>query len=76
MAPLIVTCAITGDHGKSDNPNLPTTAEEQGAAAAEVAAAGAAIIHIHGRKRTDPTAGSTDPEDYLRINAAIRECPG
>lgn len=73
MAPLIVTCAITGDHSKRDNPSLPTTAEEQGAAAAEVEAAGAAIVHIHGRKRTDPTAGSIDPEDFLRINAAIRE---
>lgn len=72
MPPLIITCAVTGDHSRNDNPNLPQTAEEQARAAAEVVAAGAAIVHIHGRSKEDPAKGSNQPEVYRDINAAIR----
>jgi 3-keto-5-aminohexanoate cleavage enzyme len=70
--PLIITCAITGDHQQTSNPNLPVTLEEQVASAIEAAAAGASIIHIHGRQADDPTLAATDPARYREINDAIR----
>ena len=72
MPPLIITCATTGSFTKADNPNLPQTAEEQAETAAQVQGAGAAIIHIHGRRADDPTKASNDADQYRIINAAIR----
>ena len=34
MPPLIISCAITGDHQNTENPNLPRSGEEQAEAAA------------------------------------------
>lgn len=72
MPPLIITCAVTGEHQKHENPNVPVTAEEQAAEAAAVFAAGAQIVHIHGREADDPTRGSNDPARYRTINALMR----
>jgi 3-keto-5-aminohexanoate cleavage enzyme len=72
MPPLIITCAITGDHSQENNPNLPQTADEQAQTAADVVAAGAAIVHIHGRSKEDPAQGSNQAEVYRDINAAMR----
>ncbi len=48
--PVIITCAITGAiHTPSMSPNLPVTAKDIVASAAEAAKAGAAILHLHGR---------------------------
>lgn len=76
-APVIVTCAITGDQRKARNPALPVTLAEQVAAAKDAQAEGAAIVHIHGRDPDDPHRGSLDPARYAEINDAIREAvPG
>lgn len=72
MPPLIITCAVTGGHQKEENPGVPVSAEEQAEAAAAVYAAGARIIHIHGRQADDPTQSSNDPERYREINALMR----
>ncbi len=72
LPPLIITCAITGDHQKSQNLNLPVTLDEQVAAAVEAADAGASIIHIHGRRADDPTQPAKDAARYREINDAIR----
>lgn len=72
MPPLIITCAVTGSHQKSQNPAVPTSAEEQAEEAARIYAAGASIIHIHGRQAADPTQRSDEPERYYEINAMIR----
>ncbi len=72
MPPLIITCAVTGGHQKNDNPNLPVTGEEQAETAAAIYAAGAQIIHIHGREADDPTESSNDPKRYYEINAMMR----
>lgn len=72
MPPLIITCAVSGDYQKSQNPNIPVTAEEQAQEAANVAAAGASVIHIHGREAHDPTITSSDPQRYYQINAMMR----
>ena len=73
MPPVIITAAVTGDHQKSENPNLPISAEEQAQTAAEVYAAGASIIHIHGREAHDLTVTSSDAERYRTINQLIRK---
>lgn len=73
LPPLIITCAVTGGYQKQDNPHVPVTAEEQAAEAAALEAAGAAIIHLHGRTAADPTKDSSDPADYQRINACVRQ---
>lgn len=72
MPPLIITCAVTGGHQKEENPAVPVTAEEQAEEAAAVYAAGAQIIHIHGRQAEDPTRDSNDPARYREINALMR----
>ena len=72
MPPLIISCATTGGHQKTENPGVPVTAGEQAATAPEVAAAGAQIIHIHGRDPDDPTRETDRAERYLEINARIR----
>ena len=72
MPPLIITCAVTGGHQKDQNPSVPVTADEQAEAAAEVYAAGAQIIHIHGREAEDPTQDSNDPARLRHINALMR----
>jgi 3-keto-5-aminohexanoate cleavage enzyme len=72
MPPVIITAAVTGGHQKSENPNVPVTAEEQAAAAAAGFAAGARIIHIHGREADDPTQDTNDPARYREINEMMR----
>ena len=72
MPPLIISCATTGGHQKSENPGVPVTGREQAEAAPQVAAAGAQIIHIHGRDPDDPTRETDRAERYLEINARIR----
>lgn len=72
MPPLIITCAVSGDHNQKSNSNLPQTADEQATAAAQALAAGASIVHIHGRREDDPTKPSNDPNRYRTINAAMR----
>lgn len=72
MPPLIITCGLTGGFQKSDNPNLPVTADEQADEAKSAADAGAAIVHIHGRNPSDPTQPAETVEQYRAINAAIR----
>ena len=72
MPPLIISCATTGGHQKSENPGVPVTAKEQAETAPLAAAAGAQIIHIHGREPDDPTRETDRAERYLEINALIR----
>ena len=72
MPPLIISCATTGSHQKSENPGVPVTAREQAETAPLAAAAGAQIIHIHGREPDDPTRETDRAERYLEINALIR----
>lgn len=72
MPPLIISCATTGGHQKEENRGVPVTAMEQAEAAAQVAAAGAQIIHIHARDRDDPTRETDRAERYLEANALIR----
>jgi 3-keto-5-aminohexanoate cleavage enzyme len=71
MAKLIITAALTGaEVGKAQQPALPITPEEIGIAAAECVAAGAAIVHLHGR-----LADGTPTQDaavYRQIIAAVR----
>jgi len=64
MAPIIISCAVTGSvHTPSMSPYLPVTAEEIAAQAIEAAEAGAAILHLHAR---DPEDGrpSADPAHF------------
>lgn len=77
MPPLVITCAITGGvHGKEANPNLPESLEEQVQAAYDAYQAGASIVHIHRRDPADPARMSSKAEEYLEVNARVRErCP-
>ncbi|WP_436902782.1 3-keto-5-aminohexanoate cleavage protein [Halovenus halobia] len=69
--PLIITAALTGGvHGKETSANLPETPEEIGQAAAAVAAAGAAVVHIHARRPNGERSFST--ERFQAIDDEIR----
>lgn len=77
LPPLIVSVATTGSvHGKESCPGLPETAEEQAGQTYECYKAGASVVHIHAREKDNPRMTSYSGEDYLKINALIREkCP-
>ena len=77
LPPLIISVAITGGiHGKELNSNLPELPEEQAEQTYEAYKAGASLVHIHRRKRENPSVTSSDVEDYKEINIMIRErCP-
>jgi 3-keto-5-aminohexanoate cleavage enzyme len=71
VAPVVITCALTGGiHGKEANPNLPEQPDEivaQGVAAAE---AGAAILHVHAR---NPDGSNTmSPEIYGGLHERLK----
>ena len=74
--PVIINAALTGMvPTKDDTPHVPLTPGEVARDAEAVAAAGAAIIHLHPR---DPDGlPTTDPEAFTRLIGAVRErCPG
>jgi 3-keto-5-aminohexanoate cleavage enzyme len=73
MPPLIVTCASTGEYRYHQHPNVPSSGEEQAAAARAAFDAGARIFHIHGRDASDPNKSSNDPARYRELNEMIRE---
>ena len=66
MAPLIITCSITGgQHGKEANPNLPETPQEQAQSTYDAYNAGASLVHIHRRQPENPALDSKKAEEYL-----------
>lgn len=75
--PAIVSCAITGaNQGKSANPNLPETIDEQVKSVVEARQAGAVMVHIHARNPEKTSENSFDPEVFKEINRRVREaCP-
>lgn len=77
LPPLIISVAITGGvQGKEMNENLPETPEEQAEQTREVYEAGASIVHVHARNPEVQWMTTSNPEDYLRVNAMIRDkCP-
>lgn len=77
MAPLIITCSITGgQHGKEANPNLPESPEEQAQSTADAYNAGASLVHVHRRQPENPALDTKKAEEYLEVNRMIRErCP-
>lgn len=77
LPPAILSCAITGGmQGKSANPNLPESIDEQVQQTYDAYNAGAVIVHIHTRDPKDLSQMSYDPETYKEVNRRVREkCP-
>jgi 3-keto-5-aminohexanoate cleavage enzyme len=75
--PVVITVGVNGGiHGQESHPSLPETPEDIAAQACEAYAAGAAIVHIHGRDPGNRTNCTNDPEVYREINGLVREkCP-
>ncbi|MBI4694996.1 MAG: 3-keto-5-aminohexanoate cleavage protein [Gammaproteobacteria bacterium] len=69
---VIITCAVTGAiHTPSMSPYLPITPEEIAEAALGAADAGAAIVHLHARRREDG-APTQDPALFLEFVSKIK----
>lgn len=77
LPPLIISVAITGGvQGKEANENLPEKPEEQARQAYDAYQAGASAVHVHARNPEVWWMTSSNPDDYLKVNAMIREkCP-
>ena len=75
--PAVLSVAITGGmHDKKANPNLPESIDEQVQQVYDAYNAGAVLVHVHARRRDALSEMSFDSNDYLEINARIREkCP-
>ncbi|MEN9453384.1 MAG: hypothetical protein RLZZ369_2443, partial [Pseudomonadota bacterium] len=72
MDKLIITAALTGaEVTREQQPALPVTPEEIGIAAAECAAAGASIVHVHARNPDDSPTPSK--EVYRQIIAEVKK---
>lgn len=72
MDKLIITAALTGaEVTRAQQPALPITPEEIGIAAAECAAAGASIVHVHAR-HPDGTP-TQDKAVYRQIMAEVQK---
>ncbi len=71
-APVVITAALNGaEVTRRQCPALPISPQEIGDEARRAREAGAAIVHVHGRR---PDGSPTqDRETYRRILAAIRE---
>ncbi len=70
---VIITCAVTGAiHTPTMSPYLPITPEEIAEAALGAAEAGAAIVHLHARKREDGSP-SQDPALFREFVPVIKE---
>ena len=70
MDPLIISCAVTGDHPVSSSAHLPATPEAIAQSALEAWREGAAVVHIHARDSDGEPAGGVD--DFRRIVDIIR----
>ena len=74
MDKLIITAALTcAEVTRTQQPHLPITPVEIGIAAAECAAAGASIVHVHGRLAA-PTFSIDEPigrDPASRIRMAV-----
>ena len=71
MSPLIITAALTGaETTREAQPALPITPDEIAQAAADCAAAGAAMVHVHARLADG--SSTQDPEVYAEIIAKVR----
>ena len=69
---VIITCAVTGAiHTPSMSPYLPVTPEEIAAAAIGAAKAGASVVHLHARKRSDGSP-TQDPAVFREFLPAIK----
>lgn len=76
MNPLIITAAITGaETSRKDQPNLPTSPQEQAQAAKECFEAGARVVHLHVRDDSEKPTQSLDrfKEAIERIREAVPE---
>ncbi|MGH8597951.1 MAG: 3-keto-5-aminohexanoate cleavage protein [Gammaproteobacteria bacterium] len=72
MRKVIITCAVTGSiHTPTMSPYLPISPEEIAEAALGAAAAGAAIVHLHARKREDGSP-TQDPALFLEFCPTIK----
>lgn len=72
MEKLVITCALNGAEVTRDQvPHLPVSASELAADAARVRAAGAAMVHVHGRE-ADGTSTQSKAV-YAAILQAIRQ---
>lgn len=71
MEPLLITAAIVGaETMREDNPNVPYTPQEIADEAARCHAAGASMVHVHGRR---PDGSPTqDRETFRQILDEIR----
>lgn len=75
MTPLILANAPNGaSRTKADHPALPMTADEIGATAERILAAGAAMIHVHVRDKDGRHL--LDADAYRDATAAIRDRVG
>lgn len=73
MAPVILTCAITGNLTRPDQtPHLPITPAQIAQSSIEAADAGAAIVHIHVRHPHDGSP-SMEIAHYREVVARIRD---
>jgi uncharacterized protein (DUF849 family) len=70
-APVVITCALTGNRTTKEMAPVPITPDEQAASAAEAVKSGASIIHLH--VRGDGGEECLDPDRYFEAISKVRE---
>jgi uncharacterized protein (DUF849 family) len=71
----MIQCALNGDYGRADHPDVPVTLEELVADAVACQAAGAASVHLHPRRPDDGTPTLAAPVHDAVVAAIRRAAP-
>jgi 3-keto-5-aminohexanoate cleavage enzyme len=77
FGPLMISCAVNGGvQGRESNESLPETPEAIAEQVAEAHAAGAVIVHVHPRDRSNLADTARTADEFHEVNAEIRAaCP-
>lgn len=77
MPPVIICCACNGGiQGKEYNPSIPETADEIADSVTDAYAAGASMVHVHGRNPDNLPSPARTVDAWKEVNRKIRQrCP-
>jgi uncharacterized protein (DUF849 family) len=72
----MIQCALNGDYGRADHPEVPVTLDELVADALACRAAGAGSVHLHPRRPADGVPTLAAPVHDAVVSAIRRAAPG
>jgi uncharacterized protein (DUF849 family) len=72
----MIQCALNGDYGPDNHPEVPVSLEQLVADAAACSVAGAGSVHLHPRRPADAIESLTAESHDAVVTAIRAACPG